>query len=104
MTINKFQGQTIHNVDLYLPQYIFSHRQLYVALSRGISMYKTKVLVIIEQPKCQNGTYTKNIVYKEVLGMITPFTYTTILTWIINYLLIVYTNNIILLEISDLEV
>ena len=66
MTINKAQGQTIHNVGLYLPQHVFSHGQLYVALSRGISMSTTKVLVLTEQPKCQKGTYTKNIVYKEV--------------------------------------
>ncbi|XP_027770897.1 ATP-dependent DNA helicase PIF1-like [Solanum pennellii] len=69
MTINKAQGQTIHNVGLYLPQHVFSHGQLYVALSRGISMSTTKVLVLTEQPKCQKGTYTKNIVYKEVLGL-----------------------------------
>ena len=28
MTINKAQGQTIHNVGLYLPQHVFSHGQL----------------------------------------------------------------------------
>nr|XP_016462004.1 PREDICTED: ATP-dependent DNA helicase PIF1-like [Nicotiana tabacum] len=46
MTINEAQGQTIPNVGMYLPQHIFSHRQLYVALSRGISMSTTKVLVL----------------------------------------------------------
>ncbi|XP_075096269.1 uncharacterized protein LOC142174382 [Nicotiana tabacum] len=51
MTINKAQGQTIPNVGLYLPQHVFSHGQLYVALSRGISMSTTKVLVLTEQPK-----------------------------------------------------
>lgn len=70
MTINKAQGQTIPNVGLYLPQHVFSHGQLYVALSRGISMKTTKVLVMTEQPKRQKGTYTKNIVYKEILGQI----------------------------------
>ncbi|XP_009782853.2 uncharacterized protein [Nicotiana sylvestris] len=68
MTINKAQGQTIPNVGLYLPQHVFSHGQLYVALSREISMSTTKVLIMTEQSKCRNGTYTKNIVYKEVLG------------------------------------
>ncbi|XP_075091751.1 uncharacterized protein LOC142171927 [Nicotiana tabacum] len=66
MTINKVQGQTIPNIGLYLPQHVFSHGQLYVALSRGISMSTTKVLVMTEQPKWMEGTYTRNIVYKEV--------------------------------------
>ena len=35
MTIKKAQGQTIPTVSVYLPQPIFSHGQLYVALSRG---------------------------------------------------------------------
>ena len=48
MTINKAQGQTIHNVGLYLPQHVFSNGQLYVALSRGISMFTTKVLGLTE--------------------------------------------------------
>ncbi|KAG5596918.1 hypothetical protein H5410_038150 [Solanum commersonii] len=68
MTINKAQGQTIPNVGLYLPQHVFLHGQLYVALSRGISMATTKVLVMTEQPDIRIGTYTRNIIYKEVLG------------------------------------
>ncbi|KAD4385908.1 hypothetical protein E3N88_26077 [Mikania micrantha] len=45
MTINKAQGQTIPHVGVYLPNYVFSHGLLYVALSRGISRENTKVLV-----------------------------------------------------------
>ncbi|XP_022159149.1 ATP-dependent DNA helicase PIF1-like [Momordica charantia] len=63
MTINKAQGQTIPNVGIYLPQHVFSHGQLYVALSRGISTATTKVLVK------SDDRLTKNIVYKEVLTL-----------------------------------
>lgn len=70
MTRNKAQGQIITNVGLCQPQYVFSHGQLYVALSRGISMVTTKVLVITEQLDQQLGTYTRNVVYKNVLGEI----------------------------------
>ncbi|XP_050876822.1 uncharacterized protein LOC127080548 [Lathyrus oleraceus] len=44
ITINKSQGQTIPNVRIYLPRHVFSHRQLYVALSRGVSQTTTRVL------------------------------------------------------------
>ncbi|XP_028074574.1 uncharacterized protein LOC114276939 [Camellia sinensis] len=44
LTINKSQGQTIPHVGIYLPDHVFSHGQLYVALSRGVSDQTTKVL------------------------------------------------------------
>ncbi|GJR94360.1 ATP-dependent DNA helicase PIF1-like protein [Tanacetum coccineum] len=67
MTINKAQGQTIPNVGVYLPESVFSHGQLYVALSRGISRTTTKVLVKPEKEVDQPGVYTANVVYQEVL-------------------------------------
>jgi ATP-dependent DNA helicase PIF1 len=78
MTVNKSQGQTIPNVVVYLPEPVFSHGQLYVALSRATTQLNVKVLVIpvtddkmkkgVEKKSIINGvTYTKNIVYKEVL-------------------------------------
>nr|GEX81442.1 hypothetical protein [Tanacetum cinerariifolium] len=67
MTINKAQGQTIPNVDVYLPEYVFSHGQLYVALSRGISRTTTNVLMKPEKEVDRPGVYTLNVVYQEVL-------------------------------------
>jgi hypothetical protein len=104
MTVNKSQGQTIPNVGVYLPAPVFSHRQLYVAMSRATARTNIKILVLPpnavaeeeearrkeekdEKKKAKgkgkqnapvkkqkrvlpvNGTYTKNIVYKEVLTL-----------------------------------
>jgi ATP-dependent DNA helicase PIF1 len=44
MTINKSHGQTIPNVGIYLPEPVFSHGQLYVGLSRGVSRSATRIL------------------------------------------------------------
>jgi ATP-dependent exoDNAse (exonuclease V) alpha subunit len=69
MTINKAQGQTIPNVGVYLLDPIFSHGQLYVALSRTTSRINIKILVVqAKKDESQSmWTFTKNIVYKEVL-------------------------------------
>ncbi|KAG8641023.1 hypothetical protein MANES_13G095601v8 [Manihot esculenta] len=40
--IKQFLGQTISNINMYLPHDVFSHGQLYVMLSRGVSMSTTK--------------------------------------------------------------
>ncbi|KAJ9561616.1 hypothetical protein OSB04_006776, partial [Centaurea solstitialis] len=60
MTINKAQGQTIPNVGVCLPKSVFSHGQLYVALSRGTSRENTKVLVKPAKKFNSAGVYTSN--------------------------------------------
>jgi ATP-dependent DNA helicase PIF1 len=68
MTINKAQGQTIPIMGLYLPKPVFSHGQLYVALSRVQSKDNLKVLVKDGHIKGKDGIYTKNIVYREIFS------------------------------------
>ncbi|KAM2883182.1 hypothetical protein COP2_016053 [Malus domestica] len=65
MTINKSQGQSLKIVGLFLSQTVFSHGQLYVALSRVTSKKGLKI-VIAHNSDMPYG-YTKNIVYKDVL-------------------------------------
>ncbi|XP_075636963.1 uncharacterized protein LOC142609264 [Castanea sativa] len=67
ITINKAQGQTIPTVGIYLPDHVFSHDQLYVVLSRGVSQSTTKILVQKETIPEEEGVHTRNIVYKDVL-------------------------------------
>ncbi|XP_073310003.1 uncharacterized protein [Primulina huaijiensis] len=67
MTINKSQGQTLPIIRVYLPEPVFSHGQLYVAISRGISMRCTKVLIKPDTYNANNDTLTKNVVYREAL-------------------------------------
>ena len=67
MTINKAQGQTISYMELYLFNSVFGHRQLYVVLSRIQLKNNIKILVKDGKVEDEIGTFTKNIVYKEVL-------------------------------------
>ena len=64
MTINKSQGQTLSRVGLYLPQPVFTHGQLYVAISRVKTKRGLKILILDEDGKVTNTT--KNVVYKEI--------------------------------------
>jgi hypothetical protein len=69
MTINKAQGQSIVNVGIDVRTPVFSHGQLYVALSRCTSSDRIKVLF----PEDSDTTRTFNIVYPEILrGMVNP--------------------------------
>ena len=98
MMVNKSQGQTILNVGVYLPAPVFSHSELYVAMSRATSRTNIKILALPPDAEAQeeeakkiekkntkknaegknkkdkdkktpiaDGTFTKNIVFNEVL-------------------------------------
>ena len=64
MTINKSQGQSIINVGIDLHNPVFSHGQLYVALSCCTSSNRIKVIF----PDDSQTTHTSNFVYTEVLA------------------------------------
>jgi len=63
MTISKSQGQSVWFVGIDLCSPVFTHGQLYVALSRATSYSQVRVLLQHEEA----GTVTKNVVYKEAL-------------------------------------
>ncbi|KAF8048698.1 hypothetical protein N665_2430s0003 [Sinapis alba] len=64
ITINKSQGQSLSHVGIFLPRPVFSHGQLYVAISRVTSKKGLKILIVDEDGKPQKQT--KNVVYKEI--------------------------------------
>lgn len=72
MTITKSQGQTFENIGLYLPQPVFTHGQLYTALSRVKS--KKGLSVMIKPGRNQGkifendeNVFTYNCVFHEIL-------------------------------------
>jgi ATP-dependent DNA helicase PIF1 len=68
MTINKSQGQTLSNVGLYLPRPVFTHGQLYVAVSRVKTRKGLKILALDDSG--DSSTFTTNVVYEEVFRKI----------------------------------
>ena len=70
MSINKAQGQTLKRVGLYLPEPVFSHGQLYVALSR-VSRPESIVIYVDDKSEkhgfINDRLYTKNYVYSQLL-------------------------------------
>ena len=71
MTIHKSQGQTLARCGLYLPAPLFTHGQLYVALSRVGN--PDHISICVENSNCQGklvqyskDVYTRNVVYTEL--------------------------------------
>jgi ATP-dependent DNA helicase PIF1 len=71
MTINKAQGQTLKMVGIFLPKPVFTHGQLYVAMSCIRCPEGVKLLVTDGWKDAHEdapaGVYTRNVVYTEVL-------------------------------------
>ena len=65
MTINKSQGQSLEVVGISLQNDVFTHGQLYVALSQASNPHKVKVLT---RDSAQLDV-TKNVVFSEVISL-----------------------------------
>ena len=64
MTINKSQGQSLSKVGLYLPRPVFTHGQMYVAVSRVTTKKGLKMLILDEDGNPCNSTVS--VVFPEV--------------------------------------
>ncbi|XP_074327709.1 uncharacterized protein LOC141665622 [Apium graveolens] len=64
MTSNKSQGQSLKTTGLYLPNFVFTHDQFYVAVSRVTSPEGLHIFVD-DEAGCSTSK-TDNVVYKEI--------------------------------------
>ena len=87
MTINKSQGHSLSKIGIYLPQPVFGHGQLYVALSRATSPHGLKIL--LKSDGEQPSDITKNIVYRDFFTQISNIEVNIIIMHIQNYIFVV---------------
>ncbi|CAN0881490.1 ATP-dependent DNA helicase PIF1 [Linum grandiflorum] len=66
MTINKSQGQTLKKVGICLTRQVFTHGELYVALSRVTTKASLQIISCDEAGSEKNSM--KNIVFREILN------------------------------------
>jgi ATP-dependent DNA helicase PIF1 len=67
MTIHKSQGQTFDRVGIYLEHPVFTHGQLYVAMSRCRNPENFKIFKLCDSNELLARRTTANIVWPEVL-------------------------------------
>ena len=67
MTINKSQGQTLNYVGISLTESVFTHGQLYVAISRVTNGVNLRMIVPDTDDARREGKI-KNVVYTEVFN------------------------------------
>lgn len=67
MTINKSQDQTFKPVGLCLTEPVFTHRQLYVTVSRVIDEANLRVIVP-DIPEARREGKIKNVIYSEIFS------------------------------------
>ena len=68
MTINKSQGQTLTKLGIYLPQSVFIHGQLYVAMLRIKSYNRLQFALAPPSDSSMAMTsYNNNVVFKSAL-------------------------------------
>ncbi|XP_063794712.1 LOW QUALITY PROTEIN: uncharacterized protein LOC134949961 [Pseudophryne corroboree] len=70
ITINRSQGQTFDHVGIFRQTSVFSHGQLYVALSRSRNAHHVKVHITPTEQQGQllggDQQFTKNVVFKQI--------------------------------------
>ena len=66
---NKSQGQTLKRVGIFLPTQMFSHGQLYVAMSRVGKAEEVKILLSDSNNSFDQcgRKFVDNVVYSEII-------------------------------------